>query len=95
MSIGFVHLSVHTEFSLVDSTLRIKALSKAVAQSMPAVAVTDQGNLFASVKFYRASLGAGIKPIIGVELSVKPELPADKPTRTLLLVQNHWLKRTG
>ena len=52
----FVHLSVHTEFSLVDSTVRIKPMVKAVADTMPAVAVTDRCNLFALVKFYRAAM---------------------------------------
>ena len=66
----FVHLSVHTEFSLVDSTVRIKPLTKQVAASMPAVAVTDRANLFALVKFYRAALSSGIKPLIGVDLRI-------------------------
>ena len=60
MSDTFVHLHLHSEFSLVDSTLRLKEL---VARSrelrMPAVAVTDQYNLFALVKFYRAAVAAG------------------------------------
>lgn len=67
MSAGFVHLNVHTEYSLVDSVIRIKPLMQAVAAAdMPAVALTDQSNLFALVKFYRAALNAGLKPIIGV-----------------------------
>jgi len=49
MSHRFVHLSVHTEFSLIDSTVRIKPLVKKVAETMPAVAVTDRGNLFALI----------------------------------------------
>ncbi len=85
---GFVHLHVHTEYSLVDGIVRIKPLVGAVvAAGMPAVAVTDQCNLFAMVKFYRAAQAAGVKPIIGVELWVREE---NDPTasRLVLLCQD-------
>ena len=66
---GFVHLRLHTEYSLVDSVVRIDSLvERAAAAGMPAVAVTDEQNLFAMVKFYRAALKAGVKPLIGVDL---------------------------
>ncbi len=69
MSFAFVHLRLHTEYSLVDGLVRIKPLANAVAEKgMPAVAVTDQSNLFAMVKFYRAAMAQGIKPIIGVDI---------------------------
>ncbi len=56
MPTPFVHLHLHTEFSLVDGTVRIKALiEKTLELGMPAVAITDQHNLFALVKFYRAA----------------------------------------
>ncbi len=84
----FVHLSVHTEFSLIDSTLRIKPLAKRVAESMPAVAVTDRSNLFALVKFYRAALANGIKPIAGVDVRIRAEAGQAEPYRALLLVQS-------
>ena len=84
----FVHLSVHTEFSLVDSTIRIKPTVKRIAQSMPAAAVTDRSNMFALVKFYRAALAAGVKPIAGVDLHVRGAAPDGAITRVLLLVQN-------
>ena len=61
----FVHLHVHTEYSLVDSVVRVPELVAAVAAAgMPAVAITDQGNLFGLVKFYRAALAArtGTRP---------------------------------
>ncbi len=92
MTPGFVHLHLHTEYSLVDGVVRIKPLVKAVAEAgMPAVAVTDQSNLFAMVKFYRAALAAGVKPIIGVDIRVRdPEQPA-QPFRAVLLCKN----RTG
>jgi len=88
MSPRFVHLSVHTEFSLIDSTVRIKPLVKKVADSMPAVAVTDRGNLFALVKFYRAALQGGIKPIAGVDVRIQPNPQKPDVFRALLLVQN-------
>ncbi|MFQ5487031.1 MAG: DNA polymerase III subunit alpha, partial [Gammaproteobacteria bacterium] len=69
MTATFVHLHLHSEYSLSDGTIRVKSLvDAAAAAGMPAVAVTDQSNLFAMVKFYRAALQAGIKPIIGVDL---------------------------
>ena len=60
MSAEFVHLRLHTEFSLIDSVVRVPELMDAVrAAGMPAVALTDQSNLFAMVKFYRAALSEG------------------------------------
>ena len=65
----FVHLKLHTEFSLVDGLVRIKPLVKTVAElGMPAVAVTDHVNLFSLVKFQKAALAAGIKPIFGADI---------------------------
>lgn len=69
MSASFVHLRLHTEYSLVDGIVRVKGLVKAAeAAGMPAVAVTDQGNLCSLVKFYKAAMGAGIKPIAGADI---------------------------
>ena len=71
MTSTFVHLHLHTEYSLVDSTIRIDRLVNACAAAgMPAVAMTDQSNLFGLVKFYREALDAGIKPVIGAEVRV-------------------------
>ena len=85
---AFVHLRVHTEYSLVDSVVRVPELIEAVAQAgMPAVALTDQVNLFAMIKFYRAALERGVQPIIGVDLLLRePEEPA-RPSRLTLLCQ--------
>ncbi|HBA34274.1 MAG TPA: DNA polymerase III subunit alpha, partial [Gammaproteobacteria bacterium] len=69
----FIHLRVHTEYSMVDGIVRIKPLMKKVAQTMPAVALTDQSNLFGMVKFYREALNLGIKPLIGVDSWVQGE----------------------
>jgi DNA polymerase III subunit alpha len=89
MSAGFVHLRLHTEYSLIDSVVRVPELIEAVAQAgMPAVAATDQSNLFAMVKFYRAALARGVKPIIGVDLLVREPGERQQPSRITLLCQN-------
>ncbi len=85
----FVHLHLHTEYSMVDSVVRINPLVSAlVGQKMPAVAVTDQFNLFSLVKFYRATVGAGIKPLFGVDLWLRNAEQINQPDRLLLLAQN-------
>ena len=88
METRFVHLHVHTEYSLVDSVVRIKPLMQAVAQSMPAVALTDISNMFAMVKFYQAAIAVGVKPIIGAEVWVAGDDPAAIPDRLVLLCQD-------
>lgn len=85
---SFVHLHLHTEYSLVDSVVRIKPLVKQVAAAgMPAVAVTDMANLFGAVKFYKAALAAGVKPIIGADLRVRRG--EEEPFRLVLLCQDY------
>ena len=70
---SFVHLHCHTEFSLLDGAIRPGDLvAKAKAFGMPAVAITDHGNLHAAVPFYQAAEKAGVKPIIGCEVYVAP-----------------------
>ena len=89
MNPSFVHLHLHTEYSMVDSVVRIKPLMEKVkALGMPAVALTDQSNLFALVKFYRAALAAGIKPIAGVDAWLRNEEQVNQPFRLVLLAQN-------
>ena len=84
----FIHLRVHSEFSLVDGVVRIKPLIKTLSASgIPAVAVTDQSNLFVMVKFYRAAVAGGVKPIIGADCWLRNEQDVNKPSRILLLVQ--------
>ncbi len=89
MTKPFVHLHLHTEFSIVDSTVRIPALmARSVDCGMPAVALTDQGNLFGLVKFYRKAFAAGVKPIIGVELRVRNAAEEERPFSLVLLCQD-------
>ncbi|HVZ46859.1 MAG TPA: DNA polymerase III subunit alpha [Ramlibacter sp.] len=86
----FVHLRLHTEFSVVDGTNRIEEIVKAAAKDgQPALAITDLGNLFGAIKFYREARGAGVKPVIGCEVPVQGfgKDPAHI-SRVLLLVQN-------
>jgi DNA polymerase-3 subunit alpha len=85
----FVHLRVHTEFSLVDGLIRVKPLMKSLpARGMCAVAVTDYCNLFAAVKHFKNGVDAGIKPIIGSDLPCHdPELP-DVTSSLVLLCLN-------
>ncbi|HUG72492.1 MAG TPA: DNA polymerase III subunit alpha [Steroidobacteraceae bacterium] len=84
----FVHLRVHTEYSLLDSVVRVPELMQATAAAgMGAIGLTDECNLFAMVKFYKAALAAGVKPIIGVDLWLA-EGERQPPSRLTLLCQN-------
>src|ERR1700755_3409308 len=85
----FVHLRLHTEYSLIDSVVRVPELVDAVAAcGMSAVGVTDQNNLFAMVKFYRAALAKGVKPIIGVDLLVREIGERAQASRLTLFCQS-------
>ncbi|MDA8350435.1 MAG: DNA polymerase III subunit alpha, partial [Pseudomonadota bacterium] len=89
MSGGFVHLRLHTEYSLIDSVVRVPELMDSVAAAgMAAVGLTDQCNLFAMVKFYRAALERGVKPVIGVDLLVREGAEHQAPSRLTLLCQS-------
>ena len=86
---GFVHLSVHTEYSLVDSVVRVKSLVKAAAaRGMPAVAMTDHMNLFAAVKFVSAAESEGVKPILGCDLVVHDPVSETDNALRLLCASN-------
>ena len=86
---GFVHLKLHTEYSLVDGVVRVPELMAAVATAgMPAVALTDQCNLFAMVKFYKEAQAAGVKPLIGVEAWIREAGERTPPSRIAFLCQN-------
>ncbi len=86
---SFVHLRLHTEYSLVDGVARIDELAALTAATgMPAVAVTDQSNLFAMVKFYRAVQAAGVKPLVGVDVWLRDSGERAEPSRLTLLCMN-------
>jgi len=87
---SFVHLRVHTEFSLADGIVRTEELVKTSAQyGMPAVAITDLANLFGVVKFYQAACAAGVKPIIGADVWLENPADSQKPSRLVLICQNN------
>ncbi len=68
---AFLHLDVHTEYSLGDSIVRVKELVEtAKSMSMPAVAMTDLSNLYGGIKFIRACIDHGVKPLLGVDVDV-------------------------
>jgi DNA polymerase III subunit alpha len=89
----FVHLRLHSEFSVVDGTNRIDdTVAAAAADGQFALAITDMGNLFGAIKFYKAARGAGIKPVIGAEILLEGlGADASAQSKLVLLVQN----RTG
>ncbi len=75
----FVHLHLHTEYSLLDGAVRIPDLmKKAVENGTPAVAMTDHGNMYGAIEFYNAAQKAGVKPIIGCEVYMAPGSMRDK-----------------
>ncbi|MDP9087872.1 MAG: DNA polymerase III subunit alpha [Pseudomonadota bacterium] len=85
----FVHLRLHTEYSLIDGIVRVPDLMAAVvAAGMPAVALTDQSNLFAMVKFYKEAQAAGIKPLIGVDAWIREPGERAAASRIVFLCQN-------
>ncbi len=111
MSARFVHLHIHSDYSLVDSVIRLpdkpeygdpakasrpNLISRAVELKSPALALTDQSNLFALVKFYRAAEANGVKPIAGADLWIANPAEPAKPTRlTLLVPEPRRLSQSG
>jgi DNA polymerase-3 subunit alpha len=88
-AMSFVHLRTHTEYSVVDGTLRIAdTVAAARADGQGALAITDLSNLFGAVKFYSACRSAGVKPLIGVDIWLAPEGGEKHPSRLLLLAQD-------
>ena len=89
MSTPFVHLRLHSEYSLSDGIVRIEELvSAAVATHMPAVALTDLANLFGAVKFFQKAVKAGVQPILGSDVWLENPADRNKPHRLVLLCQN-------
>jgi len=100
--VSFVHLRLHSEYSIVDGMVRLdQAVAAAAADRMPALALTDLGNVFGMVKFYKAARAKGIKPIVGCDVWVTHDAERDAPHRLLLLCQSRvgylrladWLTR--
>ncbi|HSQ03607.1 MAG TPA: DNA polymerase III subunit alpha, partial [Burkholderiales bacterium] len=90
MQPAYIHLRLHSEYSVVDGIVRLEeAVAAAAADRMPALALTDLANVFGMVKFYREARAQGIKPIIGCDVWLTNESDRDKPYRLLLLCQNH------
>ena len=86
---NFIHLRLHSEYSVVDGTVRLEqVLLRAKADHMPALALTDLNNLFGAIKFYRAARGLGIKAIIGCDVWITNTENRDQPNRLLLLCAN-------
>ncbi len=84
---AFVHLRTHTEYSVVDGSLRIDAAVRAArADTQGALAISDLGNLFGAVKFYKACRAEGVKPIIGVDLWLEPAAGGERQASRLLLL---------
>jgi DNA polymerase III subunit alpha len=87
---AFVHLRLHSEYSIVDGIVRLdEAIEAAAADGMPALALTDLSNTFGLVKFYQAARARGVKPIAGCDVWIANEADRDKPHRLLLLCQSH------
>ncbi len=87
MQAQFIHLNVHSEFSIVDSTIRIpKMVDALVENNVPAVAVTDFNNMYATIKFFKSATAVGIKPIMGADVQVLDE--NNNPYSLILLCMN-------
>lgn len=85
----FVHLRIHSEYSIADGIVRLEAaVQKAAGDHQPALAITDLGNTFAYIKFYKAARAAGVKPILGADVWITNSVDRDRPFRLLLLAQN-------
>jgi len=85
----FVHLRLHTEYSVVDGMARVEdAVAAAAADGMPALAITDASNLFGAIKFYEAARGAGVQPVIGCDAWISNERNRDAAYRVTLLVRS-------
>lgn len=85
----FVHLRLHSEYSIVDGLVRVDdAVAAAAGDEQPAMALTDLSNLFGLIKFYKAARKKGVKPIAGCDVWITNDVDREKPSRLLLLVKD-------
>ena len=85
----FVHLRLHSEYSIADGMVRVReAVAAAQQDGMPALALTDLNNVFGLIKFYKAARGSGIKPVVGCDVFISNNADRDRPYRMLLLCQS-------
>ena len=88
----FIHLHVHTQYSLLDGACRIPELAKRAAElKMPALALSDHGNLFGAVEFYKECRSNGVKPIIGCEVYMAPGDRRDRKANSAKEASTHFL----
>ncbi|MEF9943724.1 MAG: PHP domain-containing protein, partial [Burkholderiaceae bacterium] len=89
MSAQFIHLRLHSEFSVVDGIVRLDdAVKLARTDGQGALALTDSANIFGAIRFYKAARGKGVKPIVGCDLWITNDADRDNPYRLLVLVQD-------
>ncbi|MBK9245474.1 MAG: DNA polymerase III subunit alpha [Burkholderiales bacterium] len=90
MSVPFIHLRLHSEFSVVDGLVQLDEVAKAAAaDGQGALALTDSAAMFGAVRFYKAARGQGVKPIVGVDAWISNDTDRDSPHRLLLLAMDH------
>ena len=89
----FTHLHVHTEYSLLDGSAKIKELVQRVKElGMDSIAITDHGAMYGAVEFYKAALEAGIKPILGCEVYVAALASQRRARAAVIIIWFFWLK---
>ena len=86
---NFIHLHLHSEYSISDSLIRINNLIEKISETnSPSVSITDHNNIFSLVKFYKLAIKNGVKPIIGIEVDMVDSKDIDKLSRAVLLCKN-------
>ena len=89
MKKSFIHLHLHSEYSISDSLIRINNLIEVVSSNnYPSIAITDHNNIFSLVKFYKSAIRKGVKPIIGIEVDMKSNDSKSGFSRVVLLCKN-------
>ena len=87
MKNNFIHLHLHSEYSISDSLIRISDLVEKVSErKSPSVSITDHNNIFSLVKFYKQAIKKGVKPIIGIEIDIKDTESSNESFRIVLVI---------